>query len=711
MTRPLSGHNASRHSGRAILLAHDVAWAAAFLAACSTIAPNCAFAYVDPSVMTYTIQALAGVAVALSAVFGVMFRRTRRKLMKVLNIDENANKIVDDAWHRTDGRAAPESMGSPAQQARNDVRNPQGGRKGNKGFSGSEGYRPSLKARLATALPVAVFTVLTLAFIAPYEIAAASEGSLVFGIDVLWPIMATGSAAIAVIVLAVLLIARGSLFNALLMAVFSFGLGCYVQAMFLNTGLPQAAGDAVQWNDYTTIAAVSLAVWLVVFAVPYLLSKLNRKATQGIVSALSLALVIVQFVGVASLSLPEASEETGASDKNYVLTDKGMFDLSQKNNVIVFTLDMFDTQFLQQAVSEDPDLLNELTGFTWYQDSVGSMIPTRYGNVFLLTGQLPLQDEPFSEFIAQRYPRSTYLDDISSQGYSIGIYTDTIGVDGLSSSQASELVYDKTINVLSDTPSSIDNVGSFAALMKCALYRDLPWVCKPFFWFYTDEINQQMISGESDQAAQPYLINDPAWYQSLTSRGLTANDEGASGAFRYIHLLGAHYPYNMDDKAQFVGLDKSSLIEQSQGAIFAVSEYIRQLKELGLYDDATIIITADHGTWYLTENPLDRPTSPIMLVKPSQSAEEASEPIKTSNSPVWAPDVLATVVDAMGGDGTEYGTVIGETPEDADRKRLYYMTTSDGTNDVSLLEYSIEGDVSDFSSWHLTGREIPVKSE
>ena len=45
--------------------------------------PQLAFAYVDPSVMTYTIQALAGVAVALSAVFGVFARKTRKWLMTV----------------------------------------------------------------------------------------------------------------------------------------------------------------------------------------------------------------------------------------------------------------------------------------------------------------------------------------------------------------------------------------------------------------------------------------------------------------------------------------------------------------------------------------------------------------------------------------------------------------------------------------------------
>ena len=49
-----------------------------------------AYAYVDPSVMTYTIQALAGVAVALSAVLGVALRRTRKMLFKMLKIDEKA---------------------------------------------------------------------------------------------------------------------------------------------------------------------------------------------------------------------------------------------------------------------------------------------------------------------------------------------------------------------------------------------------------------------------------------------------------------------------------------------------------------------------------------------------------------------------------------------------------------------------------------------
>ena len=66
--------------------------------------PKVAYAYVDPSVMTYTIQALAGVAVALSAVAGVAFRRSRRALFRILKIDENANKEVEQDVCRVESR-------------------------------------------------------------------------------------------------------------------------------------------------------------------------------------------------------------------------------------------------------------------------------------------------------------------------------------------------------------------------------------------------------------------------------------------------------------------------------------------------------------------------------------------------------------------------------------------------------------------------------
>lgn len=57
---------------------------------------NNAMAYIDPSVMTYAIQVVAGVLVAIGAVVGVRWRRAKKKLQEKLGIDENAKKEVED---------------------------------------------------------------------------------------------------------------------------------------------------------------------------------------------------------------------------------------------------------------------------------------------------------------------------------------------------------------------------------------------------------------------------------------------------------------------------------------------------------------------------------------------------------------------------------------------------------------------------------------
>ena len=69
---------------RMAILAYDVVGLLLVSAALSFAFVKPAYAYVDPSVMTYAIQAFAGVAVALSTVLGVVFRRTRKKLFCVL---------------------------------------------------------------------------------------------------------------------------------------------------------------------------------------------------------------------------------------------------------------------------------------------------------------------------------------------------------------------------------------------------------------------------------------------------------------------------------------------------------------------------------------------------------------------------------------------------------------------------------------------------
>ena len=69
---------------------------AAFAALCTSLVLGInGNAYIDPSVVTYLIQAIAGIVIAVGAAVGIYFRRARKKVNEKLGIDENANKEVE----------------------------------------------------------------------------------------------------------------------------------------------------------------------------------------------------------------------------------------------------------------------------------------------------------------------------------------------------------------------------------------------------------------------------------------------------------------------------------------------------------------------------------------------------------------------------------------------------------------------------------------
>ena len=53
-------------------------------------------AYIDPSVMTYSIQAIAGVAIAIGAVAAVFWRKAKKKVSDKLGLENNTKKEVED---------------------------------------------------------------------------------------------------------------------------------------------------------------------------------------------------------------------------------------------------------------------------------------------------------------------------------------------------------------------------------------------------------------------------------------------------------------------------------------------------------------------------------------------------------------------------------------------------------------------------------------
>lgn len=712
MIKAITSTKRNSHSSAAhwrVTFLHAAFYLAVLTFAWWALLPATAQAYVDPSVMTYTIQALAAVVVALSAVLGVAFRRSRKVLFRLLKIDENADKIVEGAVHKVDAKGA---QAADAQMRETLVAEAIRLKERKEGT-----LKP--KGRIGVAFIVSFFTVFTILVVAPLELVANSARDLSFNLnDVAGPVIIAGLV-LTLILTVILSLLRKRVFNVASALVGAIGVASYVQAVFLNGGMPLADGHEVIWSNFTSQMIVSGLIWLAIIAAAVIFSLLKARQLRTGLLVTATALIIVQVVGVTSLWGPSiaASMDAHPEHQQVIATREGLYNVSSKKNVVVFVLDTTDTAFVQKLYDEHPETFAPLTGFTWYRNSVGSMIPTRYGIPSLLFGSRPQPGENFNDFVYNWAQSDQYLKDIQDAGYQAGLYTDQLNY-----SHYRDTAQKYSVNYHEPRGRGVDNqldvLGALRILYKTAFCRDMPWVFKPRFWYYTEDLNMRMRKtvnmDEVDLSSQPYTEDDLKYYQELQHYGLSIDNTGQNGSFRFIHLIGSHPPYILDRNVERTeDPSKQNVEEQTMGAYRIVAQYIAELKRLGVYENTSFIITADHGDWYLTNTDIQQPSAPVIMYKPAgQTAEEAAQPMQISDAPVWHYDILAQTLKDMGVDQqtlSNYTTPLDESYEGETRPRYYIETISNGKRDIFVREFVINGDANDMKNWSLTGNEWPVE--
>ena len=545
--------------------------------------------------------------------------------------------------------------------------------------------RRPFSIRASLALLCALAFAFTFVFFGPCELYIQNIQHMEFPFSTLVSAMALTGLCVFALLFALLCILRGKVFNCALSGLFAVTLAGYLQRNFLNVDHGPLDGRSISWVHFASATVMDFLVWIGIVLAVFVLLYFSRRVWTYAVRLVCVMLVFAQ--SVAFVAMTANNTDLTRQDGLYPSTD-GLFNVSTGNNVVFFLYDSLDNNLTDEVFVRYPEIQEALGGFTYYRNFTGSYLRTVPSVAYLLTGQKCDYTLSYFDYFSQAYQKGTFLPDIVRAGNKTRIYTTTPNAFGVSGN-----VLGLAENIRERSRDSVSYPTMLRLMLNLSAYVYAPEAFKPFFWMYTGELSA--INRLSDL----YELDDPRFWNTMRQNGITRED--ATGMFTFYHLNGAHGPFSMNERGEDIGWATGHDAELAQvaGGLNMLLQYIDMLKEAGLYDNTTIIISADHGCAdVLTE--LNQAVCPALLVKPAGADDSA--PMAVSEKQVNQDNLRASIISYFGLDSAAYGRTIESVAEDEDTVRYFWFQGC--SNDLRVWEYNmityeIRGDANLFENW------------
>lgn len=427
---------------------------------------------------------------------------------------------------------------------------------------------------------------------------------------------------------------------------FGLGLAMYLQANLLNGNMGLLDGREVNWSASLITLTINSLIWILCILVPIMISLVRPKWWSGVVNIIAILIIAMQMSAVTFLGV------TAEKENNEVqLTTEGLFSLSRENNVVIFVVDTLDAQFFENYIMSDENFMNNLSDFTYYDNAVSGGAPTHFGMPMLLTGMY-YNGEEFSDYLKEAYSNTDFYDKLRRLQYDARIYTNLEHIDG-------EFCADYIENA-KNVETEITSIGGLLSkLYQFVGYKYFPNGVKNYFYLYSGEFDQ--FRGVATSDYEVYSVNDANYIAAFRESGLDLVDN--AGAFRVYHLFGAHGPHTLKEDGTSDG-SETSLSQQIHGVMSAIFDFMDEMKEQGIFDRSTIIITGDHGAVDIYQNP-------CFLIKASGQTQPE---LQISHAPITFQNVLPTLSQAIDGKNDEAGETIYEVEESENEPRYQVVT-------------------------------------
>jgi hypothetical protein len=520
-----------------------------------------------------------------------------------------------------------------------------------------------------------LFLTFTFCIFGPFQLYITNASELFFSFRDIWWICALIALFSGLFFIIVGLLLKGKLREFYCCILWGIAIGFYIQGNIISVNYGTLDGK-VNWEQYNGVGVWNTVIWIVCIISPFIIYKLFPKLWNIIRDYISIGILAVQVIILCLLFI--MTDNSFGTDCQ--LTNFGRFQLSKNENTIVFVLDAYDSQYFSDFIEQHPEYKETLwSDFIFYPDTVGGGARTLIAMPQILTGEYYTSEGSYPDYLEKAYQSTDLYQNLDKAKYNIGIYTQGQFV--------SPIMKDMIINI----KSGKKQVSSYSTLAyylyRFTACRYFPHELKKNVWMYSGDFDAAVDSSGSDQSS--YLINDALFYRDLVENGITLQDD--KNAFRLYHLMGAHAPYTLDSQAQR-SVTETSLEEQQIGVMHILEAYFDQMKQLGVYDNANIVVLADHGSLNYSQNPL-------LLIKRGQETKTFTR----SDVPVSYTNLHSTLLSFLPKSNRSGKTIFELTHED-NKERFFYMHSADNVT----VEYIIRGEASDPDNVHETGKTYRV---
>ena len=644
------------------------------------LVPSLASAYIDPSVTTYAIQAIVGVAVAAGAFFATYGRRMKKHWMRILDIDENETRTTEAPLEITREDLKEELLRKREERKKQAVPAAKG--------------KSSIKGRIITSLLCGFAPAMVLILRPIISFYLNNEEEFWFRLSDVIPdilLLFFVSALAAALVHFCLPDGKKASLRLWFATAAAAGTFCaFVQDHFLSSYLPALTGEEIDWSVYGGWNLASLGLWGGVFLLFLVLVIVRPRFMKSMVYGLMLLLLCME---TAIGAVDAVSEKHTASRTDSYFTQYGMYETSEAGNVVLLVSDTFEATYLNSILETTPEYRELLSDVTYYDNVSGISVYTFLSYPKILTGEdFPL-GKTFADGVTWAFEHQTLVDRVYGKGWDIGYYTEfspTPNMKGKIISYADEGLH----------PNRAARIRLTKLLLRGALFRIVPQMVKQRFAVTTLEFEYVKYVLED---VAPYMTNDGLYYDHLRESGLTRTE--GRPRFNVTELFGVHEPctlsadFTLLENAEELSMRERQL-ETGRAQLKLLRTYLDRLKDAGTYDQTTVIMIADHGR----ENRF----YPICLVK---EANRRDDGFRIDHTPLSLQDDYTDLIDAL----TSGETFSGFAAQYADTARvrtgLDFRAHTFGEEAFSRSVVEIPGDASDTGSFRIDRDEFALDDD